>query len=335
MPVIQTSQIYVNGNTVTSTNLNAIAGGSSFVAGAVTGTTLAVVGGALKVNTITATEMGTGAVTTTALLDGNVTPAKLSVGYPVWTDSTAGSASLAIGSIRTANSGSSTITFDSSYPLTDGHDAKITRASGPNGDLTISNSGTGSIKFNAIPLGTSAGVAPLYGARAWVQFSGTTAGTFAGGTSTVVRVAASTTATVTTTNDHGLIVGNTVNALTGVLPHVYAVTGVTSSKIFTFTTVETTALNTGITFSTQSIQSSGNVSSVVFMSNGRFAVNFSIPMPSEFYSVSGESFTSALPTTFSASFRNVGKVDIYFKQGAVAGALVDSNPTSASVIVFA
>ena len=333
MPVIQTSQIYANLDTVTSTNLNAIAGGSSFVAGAVTGTTLAVVGGALKVNTITATEMGTGAVTTTAILDGNVTPAKLSVGYPVWTDSTAGSALLAIGSIRTANSGSSTITFDSTYPLTTGSDAKITRASGTNGDLTISNSGTGSIKFNAIPLGTSAGVAPLYGARAWVQFSGTTAGTFAGGESTVVRVAGSTTATVTTTNDHGLIAGNTVNALTGVLSGAYVVTGVTSSKIFTFTTVATTALNTGITFSTQSIQSSGNVGSVVPLATGLFAVNFSIAMPSSSYAVSGEASYPLVVSAFSVDSRTACYVDVHFRS-VVGGNWTDYNQTSASVVVF-
>jgi len=335
MPVIQTSQIYADGNTVTSTNLNAIAGGSSFLATAVTGSTLAVVGGALKVNTITATEMGAGAVTTTALLDGNITPAKLSAGYPVWTDSTAGSASLAIGSIRTANSGSSTITFDSTYPLTSGSDAKITRASGTNGDLTISNSGTGSIKFNAIPLGTSAGVAPLYGARAWVQFIGYTLnnGTFAGGTSTVIRVASSTTATVTTTNDHGLIVGNTINALTGVVAGIYTVTGVTSSKMFTFTTVATKVLNTEITFSTQSIQSSGNVGSVVYVSAGTYAVNFSIAMPSSSYAVSGESFSSGLATTFSADSRTECYVNVHFKGGI--SSFGDLNPTSASVVAFA
>lgn len=72
---------------------------------------------------------------------------------------------------------------------------------------------------------------------------------FAGGASTVTRVATTTLCTVTTTNDNGLITGDTVYAITGVVPGLYTVT-VLTSKTFTFTTVETTALSAvAITFS--------------------------------------------------------------------------------------
>jgi hypothetical protein len=72
---------------------------------------------------------------------------------------------------------------------------------------------------------------------------------FAGGASTVTRVATTTLCTVTTTDASGLITGDTVYAITGVVPGLYTVTVLTSTT-FTFTTVETTALSAvAITFS--------------------------------------------------------------------------------------
>jgi hypothetical protein len=50
--------------------------------------------------------------------------------------------------------------------------ARILRNSGANGDLVISNTGTGSILFNSTPLGAITGTAPIYGVRAWVNFDG-------------------------------------------------------------------------------------------------------------------------------------------------------------------
>ena len=344
MSAIVTSQVYVNGGTVTSGNLNAIATGSSISDGAIVGNTLSVVGGKLKIGTITSAEMGVGAVTTASLLDGNVTPAKLSVGYPVWTDSTAGSASLAIGSVRPANSGPSILTFDSTSPLTSGSDAKITRGSGINGDLTISNAGTGAItisnagtgaiKFNAIPLGTSAGVAPIYGARAWVQFSSATInnGTFAGAGSTVNR-SGSTTCTVNCASPHGLIVGNTIHPLTGVIVGIYTVDSVVSPLSFTFITTGQTGTLTSasITFSVQSIQASGNVNSVVNVSTGVFAMNFSIAMPNVNYAVSGSAFhTTGSGVSFSSDTQTLACSNI-----TLNSFLAVINPTRVSAIVFA
>lgn len=130
-------------------------------------------------------------------------------------------------------------------------------------------------------------VATAYGCRAWVNFNGTAAGTFAGGVSTVTRIAGSTTATVTTTTAHGLLTGSVVYALTGVAAGTYTVTLISATQ-FSFTTVATTALTAAsITFAVSSIRSSGNVSSVADNAVGNYTVNFTIAMPDINYSAVG------------------------------------------------
>ena len=124
-------------------------------------------------------------------------------------------------------------------------------------------------------------------AKAWVNFNGTTSGTWAGGASTVSRTAGSTTATVTTTNAHGLTTGNTVWALTGVVAGAYTVTVLTATT-FTITTVATTALSAvAITFQGSTIRSSYNVSSITKNGTGDYTVNFATAMVDVNYSVSG------------------------------------------------
>jgi hypothetical protein len=127
--------------------------------------------------------------------------------------------------------------------------------------------------------------ATAYGCRAWVNFNGTAAGTFAGGTSTVSRTAGSTTATVTTTTAHGLITGSAVSALTGVAAGVYSVTVLTDTT-FTITTVATTVLTAAsITFAVNSIRGSGNVSSVSDNGVGDYTINFAVAMPDANYAM--------------------------------------------------
>jgi hypothetical protein len=130
-------------------------------------------------------------------------------------------------------------------------------------------------------------VATAYGCRAWVNFNGTAAGTFAGGVSTVTRIAGSTTATVTTTTAHGLITGNAVYALTGVAAGIYTVTFISSTQ-FSFTTVATTALTAAsITFAVNSIRASGNVSSIADIATGEYIINFANSLSDADYVVSG------------------------------------------------
>ena len=128
-----------------------------------------------------------------------------------------------------------------------------------------------------------------YGCRAWVNFDGTAAGTFAGGSSTVTRNVGTTTCTVTTTNAHGLITGNVVynNAITGLVAGVRTVT-VTNSTTFTFTSTETTSIAAAsITFAFANIRAAGNVNSVADIGVGNYYINFTTAMPDSNYSVSG------------------------------------------------
>jgi hypothetical protein len=78
---------FADGDQVTSAKLNEIISGASFTTSAITGTTLSVTGGKMKVGTITSSELGVGCVTATAIaanavtstriLNGNVTTEKI------------------------------------------------------------------------------------------------------------------------------------------------------------------------------------------------------------------------------------------------------------------
>ena len=124
--------------------------------------------------------------------------------------------------------------------------------------------------------------------RSWVNFDGTTSGTFAGGSSTVTRASGVGIATVTTTNNHNLISGNSVYALSGVAVGPYTITEVGSAKTFTIQTVATTALNAvPITFQVSPIRGSGNVSCVTKNGTGDYTMNFIFPMQDANYVVCG------------------------------------------------
>jgi hypothetical protein len=78
--VVETTHTFATNEVITSTLMNNIIDETLFTADAITGTTLALTSGKLKVATtgITSNEMAANAITTTAILDANVTPAKLS-----------------------------------------------------------------------------------------------------------------------------------------------------------------------------------------------------------------------------------------------------------------
>jgi hypothetical protein len=149
------------------------------------------------------------------------------------------------------------------------------------GAITATGGIAGDLKFNS----GYGSVAVAYGCRAWANIDGVNTGTFAGGTSTVTRVAGSTTATVTTTTAHGLITGNFVYAASGVVAGLYTVTKISDTS-FSFITVATTALTAAsITFTVSPIRGAGNISSVARSGTGQYAVNFAIAMPDANYSV--------------------------------------------------
>lgn len=143
---------------------------------------------------------------------------------------------------------------------------------------TPTSFGPGDIYQNGTDMftGLSANVpCKLTAVRAFVNFNGTSTGTFAGGSSTVTRTAGSTQCIVTTTNAHGLESGNVVRALTGVVAGSYVISWDNATQ-FRFTTVETTALSAvAITFAVNTIRASQNVSSIADNGVGDYTVNFS------------------------------------------------------------
>jgi len=184
-----------------------------------------------------------------------------------------------VGSI-TGNAGTATLATTASA-VTNGVYTTSDQTIG--GVKTFSETVVGSITGNAGTATTAATAATLSNEalipRAWVTFSGNASGSFAGGVSTVTRTLGSTTATITTTSDHGLVTGNAIRALTGVVSATYNVT-VTGPRTFTITTAATTALTAvAITFAFRQINASYNVNSVVYLTTGQYITNLTTPLP--------------------------------------------------------
>ena len=253
MGVVNTTYTFQATDTITSARMNNIIDETTFTSDAIFGTTLEVTSGKLKVRSlgVTSNELSANSVTTSKITGLNVTTdkiANLGVTTGKIADSSVTAVKLATDSVETAK---------------------------------IKNANVTAAKLD----GAQTGIAPIYGCRAWVNFDGSVEGTFAGGVSTVSRTLGSTTATITTVDDHNLTTGNFVQALSGVASGGYAVT-VTGSKTFTITTAATTALSSvAITFAFRLIRSSGNVNSVARRNTGDYIVNFSTPMTDANYSV--------------------------------------------------
>jgi hypothetical protein len=108
-------------------------------------------------------------------------------------------------------------------------------------------------------------------------------------TGTYVRLAASSTVTVTATA-HGQLVGSQVylDFTTGTgLDGIYTVVSAADANTFTVTTVATTATSGNVSLRRCSIRASGNVSSVAYLSAGDYAINFTTAMPDANFSLSG------------------------------------------------
>lgn len=77
---MQTTITFADGEQITSAKLNQIISGASFSSSDITGTTLAVVGGKLKVGTITSAEMGALSIGSGSIQSLSVTTAKIAFG---------------------------------------------------------------------------------------------------------------------------------------------------------------------------------------------------------------------------------------------------------------
>jgi filamentous hemagglutinin len=274
MPVVDTTTPFSNNEQITSTKLNNIMDNSFFVSGAVVGNQ------GLEVTASGQMQIPNGGIKTALLETGAIDASKISTGGPSWTAS----------SISLPN------------PTTITGNATVTG----NATITGTTTSTGALTVGTAKMNVPSGSAPIFGARAWVSFDGTTAGTFAGGGSTVTRASGSTLCTVTTASPHGMVTNNRVYASTGVAVGTYTITRLTDTT-FTFITAATTPLSSAsITFLVRSINGSGNVNSVAFSGTGLYYVNLSTELSSSNYAVSwagtsngvsGATFASTLYVT--------------------------------------
>ncbi|MEY3060373.1 MAG: hypothetical protein RL000_1725 [Bacteroidota bacterium] len=183
MGAVDTTYTFTATDTITSAKMNNIIDQTTITSDAIIGTTLEVASGKLKIRSagITSNELATNAVTTTAINDGAVTPAKLSTAGPSW-DSAGGTFILSQSAIElgygiTSNT-ASFIDFHSVHPLTD-YDTRIVRYTGVDGWFAIVNQGSGGISFSSAggfqfasaPMPNPSGTAPIYGARAWANIA--------------------------------------------------------------------------------------------------------------------------------------------------------------------
>lgn len=336
--VIDTTGTFSNNDQVTSTKLNNLVDQSFFTNAGLDNTTIKLNGaggtsGLMTVGTIASGNIATDAVQSINIKNGEVSVVKLSTGSPSWTSdgafTTSGSttglspitdaaAEVNIGSARTAD-GVSFIDFNSSFPVID-YDARISRESGENGNLVITNVGTGSLVLGTAPIPTPSGNAPVYGARAWVNFNGTTNANITGTysrTGTVITIAGA--------SNHGLIIGNRVfidfTGGTGGLAFdgVYEVASVINVDSFTVTSSPSGTITAGTAvLNRKTIRGSGNVACISesptspiipptasqTKTAGCYIMNFSKDMPDENFAVYGSSNDGTLTNGGNNQFVN-------------------------------
>jgi hypothetical protein len=162
---------------------------SSFVSGAVvtSGGLEITAGGQMQIASdgVTTARILNSNVTTAKIADGAVTPAKFSPFGPEWSNGLSNfniqQNALELATGITSNSGCF-VDFHSVHPLTE-YETRIVRDSGVDGWFAISNQGTGRITFSSAGgfqfanahMPNPVGTAPIYGARAWVNFDGSIA----------------------------------------------------------------------------------------------------------------------------------------------------------------
>jgi len=323
MGAVDTTYTFTATDTITSAKMNNIIDQTTVTTDAIIGTTLDVTSGKLKIRSagITSNEMGNNSVTTSSITDASVTPTKLSAGGPNWTTSTTSLGNAVTGSytasVAPARTGDGATAIQLGAQTGVSSSASMTRNSGVDGTLEITNTGTGAIALSAsggvnlgsggVTFGTAnmpnpSGTAPVFGTRAWVNFNGQ-ANSDIGGTYT----RSGTTSVTITATAHGLIAGNqvfldfTVGSGTAPFDGVYEVATVVDVNSFTVVSSTTTASTGTVLLKRKTIRANGNVSCVSAAQssplipptsnqtpdNGYYIVNFSIAMSDSNFAIVG------------------------------------------------
>jgi hypothetical protein len=200
MGAVATTYTFQANDTITSTKMNDIIGGTTMTSSAIFDGTLAIASGKLKVNSqgITSNELAANAVSSIKIAAGAVTPDKLSTGGPQWggdaTNLGLGVSGTYYFQLSPTRGGDGSVVINLGAAVGNNSNASILRLGGTNGDFYISQTGSGTMIFSN-PNGTPffqgpngfsfykdgsntsnfpvpAGTAPIYGARAWVNFYG-------------------------------------------------------------------------------------------------------------------------------------------------------------------
>ena len=282
MGAIDTTYTFTATDVITSTKMNNILDQSTITAAAILNGTLAVSSGKLLVAAggITANELGANAVTTTSILDANVTPAKLS-------NSDFGDFTVA--------SGVATIDADAITTVKI-LDANVTTPKILNANITAP-------KLD----GAQTGIAPIYGVRAWAKlnpYNSSSVRTAAYKTGNYSRTGTETTVTIAS---HGLKANDKIRLdfTTGTgTDGLYTV--VSSANANEFIVNHTGAVTSGsVTAQFVAIQASGNISTASYYDSDddRFVLNFQNEMPNANYS------TICTGAYYPGSHTNVGAED--------------------------
>lgn len=185
MGAVDTTYTFTATDTITSAKMNNIIDQTTMTSQAcLSGGGLEVASGQLAIsqNAINSSRLASNSVTDLKILNGAVTPEKLSAGGPNWTGTGAGGVfsvpqtGLEFGTGHTQDYGCF-IDLHSAATATD-FETRIVRDGGVNGNFRVINQGTGTINlsssggvaFGSATMFNPVGTAPIYGVRAWVNF---------------------------------------------------------------------------------------------------------------------------------------------------------------------
>jgi hypothetical protein len=287
MGAVETTYTFTATDTITSTKMNNIIGQTVMASDSITGTTLEISSGRLKVRAagITSNELAAASVTSNAIADGAIVDGDINASAAI------ALSKLATGALPTAITIATANITDANVTTAKIADANITAAK-------LSGAQTGS--------------APIFGPRAWANFNAkansNATGTYSRSGSTTISIAVT---------GHGLIVGNQVfldfnGSVTEPFNGIYEVATVTDANNFTVISSATATSSGTLSILKKTVRASGNVACVSAAApspvipptandtpaDGYYILNFSTALPNANYAISGAlNEAGALATT--------------------------------------